>query len=92
MNDVDKILEELKSELDNLPEIQEYLSLKKALEENKELKQMRLEIARLQNEGKKEEHDNLLNLYNSHPLVVNYTLAKEEVKNLLLQIKDILSD
>ena len=92
MNEVDKALEELKNELDNLPLIQEYLLLKKAISENEELKKMRIDIARLQYENKKDEHDNLLKIYNSHPLVINYQTTKEEVKNLLLEIRNILSD
>ena len=92
MNKTDEALEKLASELNSLPEVQEFLSLKESLEKNKELKEMRLEIARLTSEGKKEEHDNLLKVYNSHPLVVNYQTTREEVYNLLRQIKDILSD
>ena len=92
MNKTDEALEKLASELNSLPEVQEFLSLKESLEKDKELKEMRLEIARLSNEGKKEEHDNLLKVYNSHPLVVNYQTAREEVYSLLRQIKDILSD
>ena len=92
MNKTDEALEKLANELNSLPEIKEFLLLKENLENNKELKEMRLEIARLTNEGKKEEHDNLLKVYNSHPLVVNYQVAREELYNLLNQIKDILSD
>ena len=92
MNKTDEALEKLAKELYALPEVQEYLELKESIESDKELKEMRLEIARLTNEGKKEEHDNLLNVYNSHPLVVNCQVAREELYNLLNQIKDILSD
>ena len=92
MNKTDEALEKLAKELYALPEVKEYLELKESIENDKELKEMRLEIARLTNEGKKEEHDNLLKVYNSHPLVVNYQVAREELYNLLNQIKDILSD
>ena len=92
MNKTDEALEKLAKELYALPEVQEYLELKENIESDKELKEMRLEIARLTNEGKREEHDNLLKVYNSHPLVVNYQVTREELYNLLNQIKDILSD
>ena len=92
MNKTDEALEKLANELYALPEVQEYLVLKENLEKDEELREMRIEIARLTNEGKKEEHDNLLKVYNSHPLVVNYQVAREELYNLLNQIKDILSD
>ena len=92
MNKTDEVLNNLASELYNLPEVKEYLRLKDALEKDEDLKAMRQEIARLTNEGKKEEHNNLLSVYNSHPLVVNYLALREEVIALLRQIKDILSD
>ena len=93
MNDeLEKVLQELKDKLDNNETIQEYLSLKSSLENNKELKDMRSEIARLTNENKLEEKEALINVYNSHPLVVNYNQIREEVISLLSQIKDILSD
>ena len=93
MNDeLELSLEKLKKELDNSPIIQEYLSLKEVLENDQELKSMRDEIARLTNENKLKERDALLNIYNAHPIVSNYELARQEVINLLNQIKDILSD
>ena len=91
-NELEQSLEALKAELDNSPIIQEYLSLKEVLENDKELKRMRDEIARLTSENKLEERDALLAIYNSHPVVANYEQARQEVINLLNQIKDILSD
>ena len=92
MDKVDQALNELKEELDNSPIIQEYLRLKEVLENDEELKAMRQEIARLTNEGKEEEKEALLAIYNSHPVVNNYSEAREEVISLLREIKDILSD
>ena len=92
MNNTDEAIKELATELYALPEVKEFLRLKECLEKDKELKEMRQEIARLTNEGKKQERDNLLSVYNSHPLVVNYQATREEVISLLSQIKDILSD
>ena len=53
---------------------------------------MRKDIARLTSEGKNKEHDALIDIYNSHPIVVNYQQAREEVISLLNEIKNILSD
>ena len=92
MSEVEIVLNKLKEELDNSPIIQEYLQLKTVLENDVELKKMRENIARLTNENKVEEKEALLAIYNSHPIVVNFSQAEEEVKNLLEQIKDILSD
>ena len=92
MNKVDEALNQLTDELNSCPEIQEYLRLKELIESDKELKEMILKIARLTSENKKEERDNLIKIYESHPLVTNYYIMKEEVKSLLAEIKDILSD
>ena len=93
MNDeLELSLKELKEELDNSEVVQEYLALKSVLEDNKELKKMRDEIARLTDENKIEERDALLAIYNNHPIVSNYEQVRQELINLLNQIKDILSD
>lgn len=83
---------EVKEELDKLPEIQEYLKLKKLYETDPTLIELRQNIARLESEGKKEEKNNLIEIYNSNPLVVNYLQTKEEVINILDEIKKQLSD
>ena len=91
---MDKIIEEAKSlrnDIDSLPEIQEYYRLRDLMENDKELSRLRIEIARLANEGKLEERKNLLEIYNSHPLVNNYNIAMEEAKSILRTIKDIIN-
>lgn len=91
-SELEQSLNQLKEELDNSKIIQEYLSLKNILENDGELKKLREEIARLTNENKVDEKEALLAIYNSHPVVVNYEQAREEVVALLNQIKKILSD
>ena len=90
MNEIIQLAKELRKEIDDLPEMKEYLKLKQLLEDNRELKNMRSDIARLTNEGKLKERDNLLSIYNSHPLVNNFYLAKEEIKTILQTIKNII--
>ena len=90
---MDKLIEEAKSlreDIDSLPEIKEYYRLKTLYENDQHLKEMRREIARLKSEGKEEERNNLLQIYNSHPLINNYELAKEEAERILRVIKDII--
>ncbi len=90
---MDKIVQDakkLREVIDNLPTVQEYYHLKSLYEADEELANMRREIARLKNEGKEEERKNLLEIYNNHPLVNNYELAKQEVESLLLVIKNII--
>ena len=90
MNELDKTLTDLKNHLDNLPLINEFLRVKDIFEKDEELIQMRQNIARLANDGKKEEHQALLDIYNSHPIVINYNLLRDDVLSLLNEIKDIL--
>ena len=90
---MDKIIEEAKSlrkDIDNLPEVIEYRRLKTLYESDEELARMRKEIARLKASGKEEERKNLLKIYESHPLVNNYEVAKQEVMDILLVIKNII--
>ena len=68
----------------------EYNHLKTLYENDEELKRMRKEIARLEAEGKKEEANNLRNLYNAHPLVNNYYAAKDEFEQLLKAITNLI--
>ena len=91
---MDKIIKEAKSlrnDIDSLPEIQEHYRLRDLMENDKELSRLRIEIARLAKEGKLEERKNLLEIYNSHPLVNNYNIALEEAKSILRTIKDIIN-
>ena len=90
MDEVIKKTNELHEAIQDTPEVKEYLKLKELIESNEELKELRLNIARLANENKLTERDNLIKIYNSHPLVVNYETAKENVRSLLLTIKQII--
>ena len=90
MDKVIETAEKLKQSLLELPEFKEYLNLKDLYEKDESLKQMRLDIARLKKEGKEEERNNLIAIYNNHPLVNNYNIAKEEVKEILQTIKDMV--
>ena len=90
---MDKIIEQakqLREDIDSHPIVKEYYRLKKLYENDKELEQLRREIARLTSEGKEEEKKNLLHMYENHPLVNNYNIAKEQVEELLISIKDII--
>jgi len=90
---MDEILEkakEIRQEINNLPEVKEYLTLKNLFENDQELKELRENIAKLEHFGKKEEKENLIKIYNSHPVVNNFYIAKQEVINILNQLKDIL--
>ena len=90
MDEIIKTAKELREEIDNLPEVQEYYRLKELYEKDQELKEMRTKIALLKQQGKEDERNNLLKLYNSHPLVNNFQIAEEELKELLRTIQTII--
>ena len=90
MDELINKVKELRNDIDNLPEVKEYYRLAHLYEGDKELERLRKEIARLASLKRYEERDALLKVYNEHPLVVNYTLAKEELVILLNTIKDII--
>lgn len=90
MDELIKSAKEIREDVDNLPLVKEYYRLKELYENDKELEKLRKEIARLASEGKEEERKNLLHIYETHPLVSNYTSVKEEVMELLLSIKNII--
>ena len=91
---MDRVLEltqELKDELDKLPLFQEYKSLRKEIDESSDLQELKKQIVRAKNENRLEDHKKLLQEYNSHPLIVNFNIIEEEVKNYLSQISEILN-
>ena len=91
---MDRVLEltqELKDELDKLPLFQEYKSLRKEIDESSDLQELKKQIVRAKNENRLEDHKKLLQEYNYHPLIVNFNIIEEEVKNYLSQISEILN-
>ena len=91
---MDKILEltsQLKEEIDNLPLFQEYLRVKKLINESKELEGLKKEIALAKIHHDDQRHKELLDQYNSHPLIVNCESLKAEVYDYLKQISEIVN-
>ena len=88
---MDKIIEEaikLKSSLNETEEFKEYFRLKSLYESSEEVKSLLILLKETPKNTKQYEH--ILKEYNSHPLVVNYLHAEEEVKSILKVVKDIL--
>ena len=89
---MDKALEkakELRAEIDQTPEMKEYLKYKELLENNEDVIELKHNIANLRAKGKIKEADNLLALYDNHPLVVNYLASKEALLQLLRTIESM---
>ena len=90
---MDKVLEkakELKALIDRTPEMKEYLINKELLENNKDVYELKQNIANLKAKGKHQEAHNLEALYNAHPLVNNYEASKEALYELLKTIENII--
>ncbi len=99
MTDIEKKLEIVKEELYSDSSVMEYFRLKKAIEENEELKKLDIEIRKIQKEVcRKNNKQNILDdeklkelkaKFDNHPLIVNYNKVKEEVFSLLNEIKEV---
>lgn len=91
MNNVENATKELKQYLLSLPEVKEYLSLKKAYEIDPSLKELKKQIVRAKNENRMDDYHSLKEQFDTNPLVNNYLNAKNEVASLLKEISDILN-
>ena len=90
---MDKVLEkakELRALIDETPEMKEYLKNKELLENNKDVYELKQNIANLKAQGKLAEAKNLEDLYNNHPLVNNFEASKETLYELLQTIESII--
>lgn len=101
-NKIKEHVDDLKSSLLEDELVKEYLSLKKEVYENEYLESLREKIKTAQKnmaksllddgdyEAYKKEYESLMEEYKSHPIVHNYENISEQIKDLLLEIKDIL--
>ena len=90
---MDKVLEkakELRLAIEETPEFQEYIKNKELLENNKDVIELKHNIANLKAKGRIEEAKNLEKLYNEHPLVNNFEMSKEALYELLKTIQNII--
>lgn len=90
---MDKVLEkakELKALIDETPEMKEYLKNKELLENNKDVYELKQNIANLKAQGKVAEAKNLEDMYNSHPLVNNFEASKDALYQLLKTVESII--
>lgn len=82
---MDKVIElskKINQELLSMREVQEYLCLKKEIDNCKELKDLSNQINSIKDKSSVE-YKSLKQRYDSNPLVVNYLVAQEEVLEIL---------
>ena len=90
---MDKVLQkakELNEELRKEPLIIEFFRIKKLFEEDQELEKIRKDIARLSKNKSDPKYLEFKTAYESHPLVSNYYELRDEVVELLKEIKEII--
>ena len=90
---MDKVIEkakELKAVLDETPEMKEYLKYKDLYENSEDVIELKHNIANLRAQGKIKEANNLKELYDNHPIVVNYEASKEALYALLKTVQSII--
>lgn len=102
MNNLDLLLSEIKEEINNEPCVKEYYRLKQVIKEDTELSKLDKDIKLLQKKmcenrkneevfsSLKKEYDSKAIEFETNPIVINYKISEEEVKNYLLQVKNVL--
>ena len=85
-----ELAKEISEKISELPEAQEYLKLKKIIEEDEEIQSLQKEIISLQNKGEKAKADELLKKLNSIPVVVNFEQIRGQLADTLKVISNIL--
>ena len=90
MDKVKECAQELSDLIKKEPIVIEYLRLKELFENDKELADLRKQIALAVQNKDEERHRQLKEMYDNHPLVNNFYLYKEEAINLLLEITNII--
>ncbi len=101
-NDIKEQVLKIKNILLSDPKIKEFLKLKEEVKNNQEILDYQDKIRTLQKkmttnvmdkekyEVAKKEYLEILDQYQNHPLVYNYIKLNEEIKDILLEIKEIL--
>lgn len=90
---MDKVIEkakELKALIDETPEMKEFLKNKEQYENSEDVIELKHNIANLRAQGKIQEANNLKELYDNHPIVVNYEASKEALYALLKTVQSII--
>ena len=90
---MDKVIEkaqELKTLIDETPEMKEFLKNKEQFEKSEDVIELKHNIANLRAKGKIQEANNLQALYDNHPIVVNYETSKNALYELLKTIQTII--
>ena len=97
MNKLDAEAKKLNEVIKNNPIYKEFLACQKELENNEELKSLKVKLDEekkvvCKNKKKTENYDKMFNEYHNNPIVVNYENAKEELEEYLSNITNTISN
>jgi cell fate (sporulation/competence/biofilm development) regulator YlbF (YheA/YmcA/DUF963 family) len=90
MNKIIDSAKELREELLKDELIKEYLRVKQIFENDEEIKDIRFKLVLFKNENKLDEYQKMKEIYDSHPIVRNFFILKEEVSELIKDIVEVL--
>lgn len=92
MSEIIETAKILRGKIDELPLFIELNKIEKLYKENKELNALKIEIVKAKQSGDINKHNELLEKFNSNPLVRNYNSLKEEAISYLKEISSIIQD
>ena len=90
MSDPVQVSKELNELIKTIPEIKEFFRIKEIFESNKELDNLRREIALAKTNKDDERYHSLKEMYDNNPLVQNYNSIRIEVVNILQEINSYI--
>ena len=85
-----ELAEQIKDKIYDLPEANEYLRLKKIIDEDEEINKLQKEIVVLRSNGKAEEANALTNKLNAMPIILNFEAVRAQLADTLKVISNIL--
>lgn len=88
MNKILKKAYYLKDEINKEELVKQYLYLKQLIENDKQLMDLRKKIAFYKSKNDKDNYEKYFSIYNLHPLINNFYLLKDELKDFLYEIKE----
>ena len=90
MSDPVQVSKELSELIKTIPEIKEFFRIKEIFESNKELDNLRREIALAKENKDEERYVSLKQMYDNNPLVQNYYSIRIEVVDILKEINSYI--
>ena len=96
-NELKEYLDSFIEKFLSLKEVKQYLSLKSEIENSNEIKELSSQVAKAQKDlalslgkssyqDKKKEYEQIKLAYDTHPLITNFNVIKEEISSLVNEL------